>query len=448
MLGSVVAAGVLAACDTAPRRTAPLPVVVVGAGVAGLAASRLLVEAGVPVRVLEARGRIGGRIETVREQGVTLDLGASWIHGYVGNPLTALAREAAADTMATSYSSSALHVAPSLAAGGLRAPDTDRWSALVRGASRHSRGRESDEPLSVAIHREQPPATLSATERADLAFHLNATLTTEWGADPRDLSSSYVNDGKEFGTYGEDLLFPDGYDQVVDHLARDLPIDTGVIVEEIDWSSDPVELRTSAGPVRAGAVVVTVPVELLRQRAIGFTPDLPGPAAEAIGATRTGVLSKTFLQFPEPFWPTDVDWHEFLGPVPGSWSQWLSLARAGAPVLVGFHGGDAARAFETADSHEVAAGAMRTLRTMFGDSIPEPTSSRTTAWSQDPFARGSYSYPAVGVSRDVREALQEPLAGRVFLAGEATDPDYAATVHGAYLSGQRAARQVLTARSA
>ena len=141
MLGSVVAAGVLAACDTAPRRTGPLPVVVVGAGVAGLAASRLLVEAGVPVRVLEARDRIGGRIETVREQGVTLDLGASWIHGYVGNPLTALAREAAADTVATSYSSTALHVAPSLAASGLRAPDTDRWSALVRAASRHSRGR-------------------------------------------------------------------------------------------------------------------------------------------------------------------------------------------------------------------------------------------------------------------------------------------------------------------
>ena len=160
------------------------------------------------------------------------------------------------------------------------------------------------------------------------------------------------------------------------------------------------------------------------------------------------MLSKTFLQFREPFWPIDVDWQEYLGPVPGRWSQWLSLSRAGAPVLVGFHGGDAARALETANPRVVAAEAMRTLRTMFGASIPEPTSCRTTEWSRDPFARGSYSYPAVGVSRSVRQVLQEPLAGRVFLAGEATDPDYAATVHGAYLSGRRAARQVLAGRSA
>lgn len=448
VLGTLVAAGTLAACDTPQRRPEPLPVVVVGAGVAGLAAARLLVEAGVPVRVLEARDRIGGRIETERRQGVTLDLGASWIHGYAGNPLTALAREARATTRATSYSSAVRYVAPALAANGLRAPDTGRWSALVRVSRRHSWSLEGDESVAAALRRELPPAGRSVTERADLAFHLNATLVTEWGADARDLSSRHADDGREFGTYGEDLLFPDGYDRVVAHLARDLSIDTGVTVAEIDWSGDPVELRTGAGTVRASAAVVTVPVEVLRQGAVRFTPDLPGPAATALHAIRTGVLSKTFLHFPEPFWPREVDWHEYLGPVPGRWSQWLSLPGAGAAVLVGFHGGDAARAIEAAAPRAVAAQAMRTLRRMFGPTLPEPTRCRSTAWSLDPLARGSYSYPAVGVSRGMRASLQEPLSGRVFLAGEATEPDYAATVHGAYLSGRRAATQVLAGRSA
>ena len=88
--------------------------------------------------MLEARDRIGGRIDTLREGGVILDLGASWIHGYDGNPLTALAREAGAPTLATSYSSTDLHVAPSLVAAGLRAPDSSRWRALVRSAIRRS----------------------------------------------------------------------------------------------------------------------------------------------------------------------------------------------------------------------------------------------------------------------------------------------------------------------
>ena len=114
--------------------------------------------------------------------------------------------------------------------------------------------------------------------------------------------------------------------------------------------------------------------------------------------------------------------------------KWLSLARADAPVLVGFHGGDSARAVESADPRGRRSGHAHP-GAMFGELDPDPAGCRTTAWSQDPFARGSYSYPAVEGGREVRAALQEPIADRVFLAGEATDPDYAATVHGAYRSG-------------
>ena len=118
------------------------------------------------------------------------------------------------------------------------------------------------------------------------------------------------------------------------------------------------------------------------------------------------------------------------------------MAKAGPPVLVAFHGGDRAREIETAHSGDVRREAMRTLRSMFGQDIPAPLALRTTRWSRDRFAHGSYSTNAVGSTRADRVALGEPVHGRLFFAGEATEPDYSSTVHGAYRSGRRVARQV------
>jgi polyamine oxidase len=87
---------------------------------------------------------------------------------------------------------------------------------------------------------------------------------------------------------------------------------------------------------------------------------------------------------------------------------------------------------------------MRALRSMFGRDVPAPSDVRTTGWSRDRFAHGSYSTNAVGSTRADRVALGAPVAGRIFFAGEATEPDYSSTVHGAYRSGRRVAREVDT----
>jgi monoamine oxidase len=118
------------------------------------------------------------------------------------------------------------------------------------------------------------------------------------------------------------------------------------------------------------------------------------------------------------------------------------MAKAGPPVLIAFHGGDRARELERADAGDVRREAMRVLRTMFGRDTPAPLAITTTRWSRDRFAHGSYSTNAVGSTRADRVALGEPVAGRLFFAGEATEPDYSATVHGAFRTGRRVARQV------
>ena len=73
-------------------------VIVIGAGISGLAAAKKLNESGFSVTVLEAQDRVGGRLRTNRSLGVAFDEGASWIHGIDGNPITALAEQAGMKT--------------------------------------------------------------------------------------------------------------------------------------------------------------------------------------------------------------------------------------------------------------------------------------------------------------------------------------------------------------
>lgn len=425
------------------------PVLIVGAGVAGLAAATELQTAGFAVEVLEAKTRIGGRVHTDRRwPDLPIDLGASWIHGVSGNPVTALARDAGAPLVRTSYDSGELYVAPDLRAQGLTRPDTARWERLTGRALSSAEDRDRDSSIATAIRRELAAGrTLSPGERADLDFHLNATVTTEFGEGPERMSAWYADSGKTFGEDGEDALFPHGYDAIPRHLARGLRIRRGVVVRRVTLRAGGVELDTDRGRIRGRAVVVTVPLGVLRDESIAFDFAIPAKIEQAVERLRMGVLSKTFLRFERPFWPQDADWLEFIGPQAGAWAEWVSLARAGAPVLCGFNGGDRGRAVERASDAEVQAEAMRTLRTMFGPSVPDPVAIRSSSWSTDRFALGSYSATVVGSTPADRRALTEPVEERVFLAGEATEPDYSATVHGALLSGRRAARQVRAALS-
>ncbi len=418
--------------------------VVVGAGVAGIVAADRLRRAGYDVRILEARRRLGGRVHTWRGWPETpLDLGASWIHGYAaGNPLTPIADRAGARLVPSSYDSGRVHIDPRLKAAGVRA-HSGRWARIVEQAERQAHRRPHDESLAEAVRRRVAELHLNGFVEDELAFHLNAHYTTEWGADPDALSARTIDEGKEFGPTGEDAFFPDGYDRVAAYLARHLSVERGVTVRRLVLRTSGVRVETSAGVFQARAVVVTVPLGALKHEAIDFVPRLPEQHEQAIDRLGVGVLSKTFLQFEKPFWPIDEDWQEFLGPRHGAWAEWFSLAKTGPAVLVAFHGGDRARTIESAPADDIRSDAMQTLRSMFGHGIPAPVAMKTTDWSLDRFAHGSYSTNAVGSTRADRVTLGEPVAGRIFFAGEATEPDYSSTVHGAYRTGLRVARQVV-----
>lgn len=419
-------------------------VVVVGAGAAGLAAARSLVDAGFVVEVLEARDRIGGRVLTSTHwRDLPMDLGASWIHGATGNPVTELAQQISAPTLETSYDSGEVYLSPTLTQAGLTAPETARWEEYVESALAAARKRKVDVSLADALAAAPEWRSLSATERADLAFYITGTYESEWGASADRLSAHTLDDGAVFP--GPDLILPQGYSRIVEFLAKGINVRTGTAVDRIRLQSTGVVVQTTDRELLADAVVVTVPLGVLKAGKIVVDPGLPDRMQTALDRLEMGVLSKSFFRFSDPFWPVDVDWHEYVGTEPGRWSQWLSLAKAGAPVLLGFNAGESARAIEAADPQDVMTQATVVLREMFGPKTPPPRDVLTSSWSTDLWSMGSYSVNSVGSSAEDRAALAEPVGTRLFWAGEATDVAYHSTVHGAVLSGRRAARQVLEA---
>ena len=417
-------------------------VIVVGAGISGLAAARELERNGHAVTVLEARERIGGRIHTSRAwKDAPMDLGASWIHETEGNPLTALAREAGARTVATSYDRSTGYGRSGLPFSAAETRRMESLQAQIEAVIERAQAADADQPLRAAIEAGLDWRSLSAGDRELAELLLNSTIEHEYAGSLRQLSTWWWDDDAGFD--GGDVLFPDGFGALTDYLARDLDIATGHVVERVEWNEDGVRVHAGGQTLRADHAVVSVPLGVLKAGAIEFSPGLPQPKRKAIEALAMGVLNKCFLRFPRAFWPTAVDWIERVPERPGEWTEWVSFARAaGKPVLLGFNAADYGRKIETLGDDEIVAGAMRVLRGLYGEAIPAPVGHQITRWASDPYAFGSYSFNPVGSHPKMRDDLAASVGGRLHFAGEATARKHFATTHGAFLSGLRAARAI------
>lgn len=423
-------------------------VVVVGAGVAGLAAARALALGGQRVVVLEARDRIGGRTWTDSSLGVPVDLGASWIHGIDGNPLWALAPRFGIDTVEFTVGSFQFDGRPIAwhdpSGAALSAEDT---SAFV--ADLHT----VDAALDAVVAQAPPPSTYAAAvdtvlrslrwqgDRAARVREYTAHRSEDLCGAPVTVLDAHGLD--EEHVPGDEVVFPGGYAQYARALAEGLDVRLSSVVRSVTQAGDSVTVGLADGTtVAAPQVVVTVPLGVLQAGDVVFDPPLSAPVTGALDRLGMGTYDKVFLRFPTRFWgdswvirqqgSAGVDWH-----------SWYDMSRVtGAPVLAALVGGAGARRLETLPDAMVVDEGVAALRKMFGPSVPQPEAFRITRWAEDPFSRGSYSYLHVGASTDDHDLLGTP-SGRVQLAGEATWSDDPATVHGALLSGLRAAGRLL-----
>jgi monoamine oxidase len=189
-------------------------------------------------------------------------------------------------------------------------------------------------------------------------------------------------------------------------------------------------------------VLVTLPLGVLQRASVQFVPALPAAKQAAIRKLGSGAVDKIALWFDRPFWP-DHDAFGMLAAKRGHFPLFLNgMRRWGSPCLLALVAGSHAKALARESEKKAGEGALAALRTMFGK-VPEPRAVTVTRWASDRFALGSHSYLAPGATSADRETLAEPVATKLYFAGEACSRDHPGTMHGALASGRRAALRML-----
>ncbi|MCW3494166.1 flavin monoamine oxidase family protein [Microbacterium sp. SSM24] len=423
--------------------------IVVGAGVSGLTAARLLTRHGRRVLVLEARDRVGGRVSTDHRLGRATDMGASWIHGVTDSPVAAAAEALGMRTIEFTVGGYQPDSRPIAHYG----PDGVRLSAEA--AARYVADIHTvDATLRDVVAESAPDASYrDVTEEALAAQgwdeertqrvreYLEHRSEEQYGAWIDDLAAHGLDDDS---IDGDEVVFPDGYDILPRRLAEGLDIRLTHEVSRVRWSPEGVVVDTDFGSFGADTAIVTVPVGVLQSDDFLIEPSLPEPVAGALAGFTMNAFEKVFLRFSTKFWDEDVYVIRQQGPEGRWWHSWYDLtALHDEPTLLTFAAGPAAVETLHWSEERIVESVLEQLRRLYGDRVPKPTHVHVTDWQDDPFSHGSYAYMTVGSRTEDHDTLATPIGGVLHLAGEATWTDDPATVPAAMFSGHRAAVNVL-----
>lgn len=434
---------------SAPNDGERYDTIVVGAGVSGLAAARLLSRAGQRVVVLEARDRIGGRLHTERVDGRVTDLGASWIHGITDSPVHELTQAFGMPDVEFTMGSfqpggrPVAYFGPD--ASRLSEAEAERFIAdihsfdveLARTVATSERGASYADVVETTLPR--LGWSLDRVER--VREFLRHRTEEQYGVWIADLDAHGLDDDE---TDGDEVVFPEGYDRLASGLAVGLDVRLNAPVTRVTWGDDGVAVESAAVRLAADRAVVTVPVGVLQSDTFSFDPPLPASVADPLAGLQMNRFEKVFLRFPERFWDADVYAIRRQGSAGAWWHSWYDLtALHGEPTLLTFAAGPCAAEVRDWSDDQIVASVMASLREIYGDAAPDPVHANLTRWQDDEWARGSYAFLRVGAEPADHERLATPVGDVLHIAGEATWQDDPATITAALCSGHRAAERIL-----
>jgi monoamine oxidase len=390
-------------------------VIVVGAGVAGLAAARELTKHGFEPIVLEARDRCGGRILSVHDplSPIPLELGAEFVHG-VSPALWDLLHESGA----TVVEQEGEHLGSS---------DWDAMGKVFK---------------AMASAPEQSFAEFIAGVDAPEGVKQSATGFVEGfnAALKEEVSVAWLNrENKASGEVDGDRSFRilNGYDTIPRYLARGLDIRYSTAVRRIRWTPGEAVAETNRREFHGASAIVTVPFGVLCGGGIQFEPE-PEVLERARTAIGTGQAIRVTLRFREPVWEKHRRLSFLHGDAP--FPVWWTQYPVHAPVITGWAAGTRALSLSGKSEYELIGTALRSLREILGENPGEPLAWYFHDWENDPWSRAAYSYVRVYGS-EAQQELAQPVDGTLCFAGEAVAPaGHMGTVHGAIASGIAAAR--------
>ncbi|MBS2004077.1 MAG: FAD-dependent oxidoreductase [Cyanobacteria bacterium SZAS LIN-5] len=422
-------------------------VLVIGAGVAGLAAARELTGAGRKVLLLEARDRVGGRILSHHDANVALpiELGAEFVHGMPPAVMELLDRH---QILPVEVPDEQLYLDSRRAL-----IDTERFNQMLE---------------SVLEAMPEPEAA------ADQSF-ARWLKNTQFSSQARRIATAYVEgfnaaDGEKIGVHAlvgsaqaaakiqgnRQFRLTQPYRLLAQALLNEcdqelLELQLNAVVSEITWSPGKVLCRLSEGAlIECEQVLITLPLAVLQNDAVKFSPPLNEKhgclAKLAMGHTQRLVVVCRSL-----FWESvSIDGKSlkqlnFIDDDEGPFRTWWTPYPIRAPIIVGWNSGpDVIKSASQAELSEIA---LHRLAAIFGMSLDDVKEQVIAVhyhdWSADPFSRGAYSYSLAG-GADAPRQLASPVEKTLYFAGEATDFEgNSGYVHGAIASGIRAAQEIL-----
>jgi monoamine oxidase len=440
-------------------------VVVVGAGLAGLAAARDLTAAGASVVVLEARDRVGGR--TLNEpigDGKVVEVGAQWI-GPTQDRLAALARELGVETFPTHGTGEQLIEHE----GRLRRfrGTIPRLSPLVlldveraqRKLDRMARRVPLEAPWEARGAARLDSQTVASWMRRNLATRggrmlLELGIEAVWAAEPEDLSLLHVlfyihsagGLGMLFDTEGgaQQDRFAGGSQLLSVLLAERLGerVVTSAPVRRIEHGAGRVVVHADGATARGRRAILAIAPALASR--IAYDPPLPGYRDQLTQRMPLGTVIKCMALYDEPFWRAEGLSGQAIsdaGPVRLTYDN--SPPDGSPGVLLGFLEGRWARELGRAPEHERRAAVLDSFGRLFGPRARDPRGFVERVWADEEWSRGCYgAHMPTGAWTAYGPALRAPV-GPLHWAGAEYATVWSGYMDGAVRSGERTARELL-----
>lgn len=380
-----------------PAAAADADVVIVGAGLAGLAAARTLMAAHAKVLVLEARDRIGGRAVTDTSLGFAFDLGAGWL-----SPGALMKELGGKPTGGPEVSTVSLLGKP-LSADGLK--EYAKTAEAMAARLKEARARQPGVAATAVLHANAPAEQLVLARLA--------------APPPFEMATSL--DG--------------GVGAAVARFGARVPVKLATHVVRLDSTGPEVEIVTTTGTLHARAVIVTLPMGVLAGGPFGFAPPLKPARRSALAGNAMAACLRIAVAFGRGMPKTPAN--ALLTGLTKAGLPFEALVRpANRDAAIVTLTGSAASQVEEKGPSAAGAFALSALAEVYGNELRAAfTGSLASRWGRDPLARGAWCAPAPSVAA----ALAAPHDTRVFFAGEATEAANAGTLEAAFASGLRAA---------